>query len=108
MQINQLINDNQKNLDKSTETGEEIKKSNIALEIQKTNDNKEMLTLEINNEQNDPNEPNEETLNENDLIEELKNVKEKLTKERNESISQMNLLNQKDSEKNNELNGLNI
>jgi hypothetical protein len=100
MQINQLINDNQKNLDKSTETGEDIKKSNITLEIQKTNDNKEMLSLEINNEQN------EQNLNDNDLSEELKDIKEKLAKERNESISQINLLNKKDIEKNNELNEL--
>ena len=112
METNQLINNNQKNLDKSTETHEDTKKSNITLEIQKTNDNKEMLTLEINNEQseqdeqNEQSEQNEQNFNNDDLIEELKNIKEKLDKERNESISQMNLLNKKDSEKNNELNGL--
>ncbi len=102
METNQLINNNQKNLDKSTETHEDIKKSNITLEIQKTNDNKEMLTLEINNEQseqdeqNEQSEQNEHNFNNDDLIEELKNIKEKLDKERNESISQMNLLNKKD------------
>ena len=112
METNQLINNNQKNLNKSTETHEDTKKSNITLEIQKTNDNKEMLTLEINNEQseqdeqNEQSEQNEQNFNNDDLIEELKNIKEKLDKERNESISQMNLLNKKDSEKNNELNGL--
>ena len=101
MQINQLnINDNQKNPDKSTETGEDLKKSDVILENKKNNDDKETFSIQINNEENGQN------LNNKELIEELENMKEKLTKERKELISQINLLNEKDKEKNNEINKL--
>ena len=103
MQINQLnINENQKNPDKSTDTGEDIKKSQVSLENKKTNEEKETLSNQNNTEE----EENEQNLNNEDLIEELNEIKEKLIKERNESISQINLLNEKDKEKNNELNEL--
>ena len=102
MQINQLnINENQKNPDKSTDTGEDIKKSQVSLENKKTNEEKETLSNQNNTE-----EEKEQNLNNEDLIEELNEIKEKLIKERNESISQINLLNEKDKEKNNELNEL--
>ena len=101
MQINQLnINDNQKNPDKSTETGEDLKKSDVILENKKNNDDKETFSIQINNEENGQN------LNDKKLIEEFENMKEKLTKERKELISQINLLNEKDKEKNNEINKL--
>ena len=101
MQINQLnINDNQKNPDKSTETGEDLKKSDVILENKKNNDDKETFSIQINNEENGQN------LNEKELIEEFENIKEKLTKERKELISQINILNEKDKEKNNEINKL--
>ena len=101
MQINQVnINDNQKNPDKSTETGKDLKKSDVILENKKNNDDKETFSIQINNEENGQN------LNDKELIEELENMKEKLTKERKELISQINLLNEKDKEKNNEINKL--
>ena len=101
MQINQLnINDNQKNPDKSTETGEDLKKSDVILENKKNNDDKETFSIQINKEENGQN------LNDKELIEEFENMKEKLTKERKELISQINLLNEKDKEKNNEINKL--
>ena len=101
MQINQLnINENQKNPDKSTETGEDLKKSDVILENKKNNDDKETFSIQINNEENGQN------FNDKELIEELDNMKEKLTNERKELISQINLLNEKDKEKNNEINKL--
>ena len=101
MENNELLSSKKlENHEKSTETMEEAENSDSILENKENNKDKnnEMLLIDFNSE--------EQIVSTKDLTEELEKLKQQLIEERNESISKINLLNQKDKEKKQEMKSL--